>query len=47
MTNENLFLATGALEGAFFRKTKQLRSLSEKNLMDCVYGDAGCDGGVL
>ena len=41
------FSTTGAVEGIYAIATRQLRSLSEQQLMDCVEMGNGCAGGTM
>lgn len=40
------FGATGSMEGAIFKKTGELTSLSEQNLVDCDHNSNACNGGL-
>lgn len=40
------FGATGSMEGAIFKKTGELVSLSEQNLVDCDKKSSACQGGL-
>merc|ERR1711955_12087 len=40
------FAAVATMEGANYKKTGKLVSLSEQNLVDCVTKDFGCNGGL-
>jgi hypothetical protein len=40
------FSTVGALEGAYYKAKKTLQSFSEQELVECVTGYTGCDGGI-
>jgi len=40
------FGATGSMEGAIMKKTGELVSLSEQNLVDCDHQSSACNGGL-
>lgn len=43
------FSTTGAVEGAYALKYRNLKSFSEQQLVDCayLYGNLGCNGGIM
>jgi len=40
------FAAAGGIEGAYFKKTGKLTPFSKQQLVECVPGFTGCDGGA-